>query len=233
MLKMARMLLAGDEVGQDRKSAEEWAGKAVAELTPLAENGLAEAQRALADCYVSGLGVKKSIEEAVKLYVEAYEGRDWLAAGRLARFYASGKGVEQDLDKARELLQKAADRNDGEAEGLLGECYENGAWGFPRDVQKAFEWYRRSASEGDACGLFNVGRCYESGIGVEQDHGKAEMWLRLAAAEKGEYWGYDLKAAELLDELKGKSKKGRKNATKTHKPCKVGTAKKRKGRSHA
>ena len=201
MLKLASMCRDGEGCSHDLTAAEEWAKKAVAELTPLAENGLAEAQCGLADCYANGWGVETSTETAAKWYGEAYEGRDWLAAGRLARFYASGEGVEQNLDKARELLQKAADRNAGEAEGLLGECYENGAWGFPRDAQKAFEWYRRSASEGDACGLFNVGRCYESGIGVEKDHGKAEMWLRLAAAEKGDFWGYAVKAGEMLGTL--------------------------------
>lgn len=198
MLKLASLCRNGEGREKNVADADLWAKKAVAELTPLAENGLAEAQRGLADCHANGWGVDKSPEIAAKWYGEAYAGRNWLAAGRLARLYAAGEGVERDLDRARELLQKAADRNDGEAEGLLGECYENGAWGFPRDVQKAFEWYRRSASAGDACGLYNVGRCYLEGTGVGKDAGKAELWLGLAAAERGDFWGYAAKAASLL-----------------------------------
>lgn len=72
-----------------------------------------------------------------------------------------------------------------------------------------------------------------NGIGVELDRKAAVMWLELAAAEKGEYWGYDLKAVELLNELHGKPRKGKKDATKTHKTCKMGATKKRKDRSHA
>lgn len=170
---------------------------------------------------------------AARLYADAYECRDWLALGRLSRLYAEGLGVVKDVDKARTMLQLAAEKDSFEACGRLGECYECGELGTGKDCKKAVEWYRKSAVGGDACGLFNLGRCYMNGIGVKHDHKAAVMWLELAAAEKGEYWGYDLKAAELLEELKGKSKKGRKNATKTHKPCKVGTAKKRKGRSHA
>ncbi len=198
MIKMARMLLSGKEVKGNKSVAKQWAEKALAELKPLAENGLAEAQRALADCYATGLGVEKSSEMAVELYKKAYEGRDWLAVARLARFYASGDGIGKDASMAVKLLQMAAERYQGEAQGLLGEYYENGKCGLKRDCQKAFEFYRQSASEGDAIGLYNLGRCYENGIGVARDHKMALLWLRLAAAEKDDFWGYDVMAEKML-----------------------------------
>ena len=205
MLKLASMCRDGEGCTRDLAVAEEWAKKAVAELTPLAENGLAEAQRGFADCHANGWGVEKSPELAAKWYGEAYDGRDWLATGRLARLYASGEGVAQDLGKAVELLTKAAEKEDAEARCHLGECYERGEWGLDTDVAKALELYRQSASEGDAGGLYNLGRCYLEGIGVEKDEEKAWFWLELADAEKGDYWGYALAASQLLKERKGRS----------------------------
>ena len=66
------------------------------------------------------------------------------------------------------------------------------------DAAKAFELYRQSASEGDAGGLYNLGRCYLEGIGIEKDMDKAQLWLGLAAKEKGDFWGYAAKANEML-----------------------------------
>lgn len=195
MLKLASMCRAGEGCTRDLAVAEEWAKKAVAELAPKAENGLDEAQLDLADCYANGWGVEKSPEIAAKWYGEAYDGRNWLATGRLARLYAAGQGVPQNIGKAVELLVKAAEKESAEARCRLGECYERGEWGLDSDVAKAFELYRQSASEGDAGGLYNLGRCYLEGIGVEKDMDKARLWLGLASAEKGDFWGYAAKAA--------------------------------------
>ncbi len=201
MLMLANMYRKGEGCTRDLVVAEEWAKKAVAELTPLAENGLAEAQRGLADCYANGWGVEKSYELAAKWYGEAYDGRDWLSTGRLARLYASGDGVPQNLGKAVELLVRAA-KESAEARCRLGECHEHGEWGLDVDVAKAFGLYRESASEGDAGGLFNLGRFYLEGIGVEKDTDKAQLWLGLASAEKGDFWGYAVKADEMLETLR-------------------------------
>lgn len=200
MLKLASLCRCGEGCRHDLAAAEEWAKTAVEELTPLAENGQAEAQRGLADCYVNGWGVEKSSEFAAKWYGKAFDGRDWLATGRLARLYASGEGVPQDLVKAVELLAKAAEKENAEACCRLGECYERGEWGFDVDVAKALELYRQSASEGDAGGLYNLGCCYLEGIGVEKDMDKARLWLKLAANEKGDFWGYAAKACACLRE---------------------------------
>ena len=201
MLKLASMCRDGEGCKRDLVAAEEWAKKAVAELAPKAENGLDEAQRGLADCYANGWGVEKSCELAARWYGEAYEGRDWLATGRLARLYASGDGVPQNIGKAVELLVRA-ERESAEARCRLGECYERGEWGLEVDVDKAFELYRESASEGDAGGMYNLGRCYLEGIGVEKDRDRARLWLGLASAEKGDFWGYAVRADEMLGTLK-------------------------------
>lgn len=202
MLYLADMYRTDEGLQVDLDRSNEWAVKAVAELTPLAENGLAKAQRGLADCYANGWGVDKSPKVAAKWYGEAYEGRDWLATGRLARLCASGEGGPQNIAKAVELLAKAAEKESAEARCRLGECYERGEWGLDADVTKAFELYRESASEGDAGGMYNLGRCYLEGIGIEKDKDTARLWLGLASAEKGDFWGYAVKADKMLSALK-------------------------------
>lgn len=201
MLKLSQMCRDGEGVDVDPGAEQKWAVKAVEELTPLAENGLAEAQRGLGDCYLRGWGVEQSNDLAFKWYSEAYDGRDWLGATRLARCYTKGIGVAQDFEQAKMLLEKAAIRFCGEVLNNLGECYENGNLGYEKDSAKAFDYYRKSASEGDAGGLYNVGLCYLNGVGTEKNLEQAEMWLKLAAAEKGDFYSYNKKAEELLKEI--------------------------------
>jgi TPR repeat protein len=201
MLKLSQMCRDGEGVDVDLGAAQEWAKKAIEELMPLAENGLAEAQRGLGDCYLRGWGVEQSNDLAFKWYSEAYDGRDWLGATRLAQCYTEGIGVAQNFEQAKMLLEKAAVRFCGEALNNLGECYENGNLGNEKDSVKAFDYYRKSASEGNAGGLYNVGRCCLNGIGTERNLEQAEMWLKLAAVEKGDFYSYNKKAEELLKEV--------------------------------
>ena len=98
------------------------------------------------------------------------------------------------------MLVRAA-KESAEARCRLGECYERGEWGLDADVTKAFELYRESASEGDAGGMYNLGRCYLEGIGIEKDMDTARLWLGLSSAEKGDFWGYAIKADEMLGTL--------------------------------
>lgn len=211
MLGLASLCRNGESRKGSLEDAGAWAKRAVEELTPLAEKGLAEAQCALADCYANGWGVDKCPEDAARWYAEAFDGRNWIAAGRLARLYAAGVGVAQDAAKAVELLVRA-EKESAEARCSLGECHERGEWGFGTDVAKAFELYRRSASEGDAGGLFNLGRCYLEGVGTEQSADKALLCLELASAEKGDFWGYAVKADKVIGTLRRQSARTRTNA---------------------
>ena len=45
-------------------------------------------------------------------------------------------------------------------------------------------------------------RCYLEGIGVVKDMDKVRLWLELAAAEKGDFWGCAVKASEMLGTIK-------------------------------
>lgn len=198
MLSIAGMLRSEELGTPDIVAAEEWERKAIEELKPLAEKGLANAQRALGDRYYKGWGVEQNYQVAAAWYEKAYEVRNWLAAVRLARMYQFGLGVEKDESRALALLTKATEKDLSLAAGILGECYEKGELGLKPDLVRAAELYRQSAVEGCTCGLYNLGRCLCGGIGLEESREEGLLYLRLAAVLKGDFWGYDEMAAELL-----------------------------------
>lgn len=198
MLNIAEMFRSGELGSVNVEAAEEWERKAIEELRPLAENGAADAQRALGDRYLKGFGIERNYQVAAKWYEEAYEVRNWLAAVRLAKMLQFGWGVEKDESRALALLTKATEKDLSLAAGLLGECYEKGELGLKPDLVRAAELYRQSAVEGCTCGLYNLGRCLCGGIGLEESREEGLLYLRLAAVLKGDFWGYDEMASELL-----------------------------------
>ena len=100
---------------KDAKQAVFWYRKA-------ADQGDAEAQVSLGECYDEGFGV----------------GID----------YVSGTGCAKDPEKGFEYLTKAAKQGNARAYRCLGICYEN-ALGTPKDIEKALTAYKKAVELGD------------------------------------------------------------------------------------
>ena len=153
------------------------------ELKPLAEQGDAEAQFKLAQCYDEGRTVEKDFTKVVEWYTKAAEQGNVGAQNNLGRCYEKGKGVEKDQKRAIEWYTKAAEQGALGAQYNLGACYYRGD-GVEKDYTKALEWYRKAAEQGDSLALNEIGIIYENGCGVEKDINKAvECYAR--AAEQG------------------------------------------------
>jgi len=73
---------------------------ALHELQPLAENGQRDAQRALADMYLRGLGVKQDDQPPCAWYRQAADQGDAHAQTDLGWMYEQGRGVPRDFDEA-------------------------------------------------------------------------------------------------------------------------------------
>ena len=71
-------------------------GTAIREWTPLAEQGLAEAQCRLGMIYDFGQGVPQDSKTAVKWYTLAVEQGDAGSQYNLSLMYAKGRGILQD-----------------------------------------------------------------------------------------------------------------------------------------
>jgi len=80
-------------------------------LKPLADEGNAEAQCAIANIYHLGLGVKRNILEAIKWYVKSSDRGYAVASNNLAGIYLSGdEGITADRTEANKWFQKAKDQ---------------------------------------------------------------------------------------------------------------------------
>ena len=167
---------------------------AIAEFTPLAEAGDAEAQYWLGYMYANGEGVEEDEAESAKWYSLALEGYrraakagDAEAQNSLGWMYERGHGVEQNEAEAAkwyrlaiEGYRRAAEAGDIESQNTLGLKYVNGD-GVAQDDAEALKWFRRAAEAGHIDAQHNLGVMYHYGRGVGQNFEEAAEWYRRAA----------------------------------------------------
>ncbi len=158
---------------RDKPEAAKWFRKA-------ADQGLAQAQSWLGDCYDKGNGVVKDPEEAVKWYRKAADQGLAQAQDLLGLHYAIGKGVAKDPEEAVKWYQKAADQGDVSAQSNLGFCYLGGN-GVEKNPVEAVKWLRKAADRRDALAQYGLGYCYGSGRGVAKNPEEAVKWYQKAA----------------------------------------------------
>ncbi len=85
--------------------------KAVAIMTPIAENGDTEAQYLLASLYRAGKGVQTDRKRAFEWFSRAAQQGHKKAQYNLGQMYEQGSGTTTDLRQATVWYQKAADQN--------------------------------------------------------------------------------------------------------------------------
>ena len=133
---------------------------------------------------LSGRGVEKDYNEAVRLFRLAAEQNDPAALYNLGRAYATGRGVPQDYPEAVKWHKKAAELNQVESQHFLGHAYLYGRPGVEKDPAEAVRWYTKAAMQGDSLSQNDLGECCENGWGVQQDYAEAVRWY-LKSAEGG------------------------------------------------
>ncbi len=126
---------------KDYSEAVKWYRKA-------AEQGDADAQNNLGDCYKNGWGVPQDYSEAVKWYRKAAEQGNVFAQYNLGVCYKNGRGVPLDYSEAVKWYRKAAEQGYAVAQYSLGFYYEYGR-GVPQDYSEAVKWYRKAAEQGN------------------------------------------------------------------------------------
>lgn len=147
-----------------------------------ADQGLAEAQKALADLYFSGNGLEENDEKALAWYSKAAAQGLASAQFQIGGIYYNGYGVAKDATEAVKWYRLAAEQGLAKAQNSLGVQYEFGD-GVAKDTAEAVAWYRRAAEQGDVFGQANLALCYFNGEGTPKDEGKAAEWFRLAAEQ--------------------------------------------------
>ncbi|QIK37753.1 sel1 repeat family protein [Caldichromatium japonicum] len=110
-------------------------------LSPLAEQGNAEAQYRMAIMAQNGLGMHPNPLMAYSYMKKAAEAGLGLAQHGLAFMYMTGECAEQNPAKAIEWFKKAADQGMVGSLTTLAMMYEQG-YGVPQDFEEARRLYR-------------------------------------------------------------------------------------------
>ena len=142
-----------------------------------AEQGHADAQCELADCYVEGLGVGQDRAKAFYWYEMAAEQGHPRAQWNLGELYAVGlPGVAQDPKQAALLCKRAAKAGFAPAQATMGTLMAKA-----KKHARAVEWWTLAAEQGDLEAMFNLAYAYRSGLGVDKDAARAFALLMEAA----------------------------------------------------
>ena len=145
-----------------------------------AEAGDARAAGIIADCYLTGIGVRPDINEAWKWYARAASKGDAESRYRLAILYRDGKGVKQNFKESAYWFRAAAKNGHPLAMLNLGDCYYEGR-GVQGDYRIAAENFWRASDKGVPEAAYRLGLMLRDGIGIPQDKPKALKYFRQAA----------------------------------------------------
>src|SRR3989454_12465104 len=121
---------------------------ALKELTPLAEQGNAEAQVLLGLMHFEGQGVPRDPSQALKWYKAAAEQGNPEGQLQLGVMYLMGISVARNTPQALKLLKLSADQGMRDAQVFLGLAYRN-LRDAPRDFIQAYMWFHLAALQGD------------------------------------------------------------------------------------
>jgi hypothetical protein len=149
-----------------------------ANFRPLAENGDADAQRAMGQLLMQNCTGLQDRAAAVGWLTKAAAAGNVLAEVQLGRAYMLGLGLPQDDAKAFALFTQAATAN-AVAQMEIGYLYLTGR-GVPQDKYQGLQWTVKAAEQGNATALGNIAGAYIKGEVVARDTGRAAYFLALA-----------------------------------------------------
>jgi len=198
MKRVSRLILAtilaglaslafGADTAIDRANREADKGNAQAAFTilsPLAENGDADAQYALAKIQLREQWRDRNPVEGKMWLTKAAEQGHGAAQFSLALYYDT---EEKNYPEARTWYRKAAEQHADEPVGRaaaenLGAMYAIGQ-GVTRDYVEAARWYRRSAERGGKKGQYALGMFHLEGLVGHKDFNEAVKWLGASAKQ--------------------------------------------------
>ena len=159
-------------------------------LSKAAENGMAAAQKELADHYLTGLKAnqKTDIPKAIKwLKMLANNSNLQLkdeAAFKLCalNLYGTG-GIEVNYEEALLWCRKSGLENHN-TDGLanLAYMYINGL-GIKKNISMAIDYYKNAANKGSIPAQISLGRVYSTGKDLTPDYEEALYWFSKASSQ--------------------------------------------------
>lgn len=114
---------------------------------PLANDGYAKAQAALAWMYHTGNGAPKDAKLAVEWYLKAAKQGHAIAQNNLAALYENGRGTDVNYKAAAAWYRESADSGYSFAQYNIGRMYAEGH-GVTQDLDEAKYWWRIASRQG-------------------------------------------------------------------------------------
>ncbi len=148
------------------------------------EYDAADAKKLLADCYMTGCGVRKDEAKAAEWYNKAAYQGNVRAKYALACAFRNGAGVLPNENQADKWLQEAAAEGCADAQFELAKQYRHECLaerGTGEDRKEAARWFYAAAKQGHADAQWFYARCCEKGWGIEKNEAEAFEWYQKAA----------------------------------------------------
>lgn len=156
----------------------------VAKLRISAEQGDAEAQFALAQVLLIGIGVEKDEAEAMKWALRAAERGVLRAQVVYGRSLLIGQNsLRKNAEEGMAWLRRAAEAGDADAQVLLGLCYTSKQFPSEQENAEAVRLFTLAAAQGNAVAMCKLGHCCLSGrSGVVSEEKAIEWYVKSAEA---------------------------------------------------
>ena len=138
----------------------------------------------LAECYFGGVGVRKNLPEAARLYRIAAGMGDTESQVQYGDLLQRGQGVPYDPVEAFTWYKRAAGMGDSNAQGKAGDALMEG-YGVPQDTNAAVAYYRRAADEGGCVSAMYKLGLYFASSDVAWGKSHAMAWYTRACGDSG------------------------------------------------
>ncbi|MBL9177498.1 MAG: sel1 repeat family protein [Verrucomicrobiaceae bacterium] len=152
------------------------------DLRSWADRGDANAQFELGLRLITGEGVRKSLEEGVRLVEKAAKQKHLRAQHIMGTLYEDGVGVKKDFAKAAEWYRISAELGFALSQHSIAAMYEEGR-GVGKDSARAAEWFKKAADQGNPPSQTAYASKLERGDGVPKSTAKAALWYLKAAQQ--------------------------------------------------
>ena len=152
---------------------------ALANFKPLAEQGDADAERAMGQLLMQNCTGLQDKPAAVEWLNKAAAAGNIPAKNQLGSAYMTGNGVPLDDNKAFALFSQTAAAGNAIGEMELGYLYSAGR-GVPQDKYQGLQWTVKAAEQGNATALGNIASAYMKGEILEKDIDRAAYFLALS-----------------------------------------------------
>lgn len=119
------------------------------QLTPLAEQGIAEAQVLLGIMNLKGQGTTRDVQQALKWFRAAADRGNAEGQFYVGSMNLMGAGIDHNTPEGMKWLRLSAHNGSSDAQVLLGFVYLQGADGIPSDLVQADVWFQLAAQGGD------------------------------------------------------------------------------------